>query len=149
MIIVNNKYVKSWKLFLVKRKLQGWKKTRLTWKMDDICEQAVTKVELSSIFLLHIKILTYIPRLVPFDLNPRKFLIGLRYNPNSMCLSILHFFLLDNFLIELKNFNIILKQLQKTNASKGSKYSVGWTIKRSLQLTFSYSISLGCSSFLS
>ena len=93
--------------------------------MDDICEQAVTKVELSSIFLLHIKILTYIPRLVPFDLNPRKFLIGLRYNPNSMCLSILHFFLLDNFLIELKNFNIILKQLQKTSASKGSKYSVG------------------------
>ena len=38
------------------------------------------------------KTLKYISRLVPFDLGPWKFIIGWQYNPNSMCLSILHFF---------------------------------------------------------
>ena len=37
-----------------------------------------------------------------------------------MCLSVLHSFT-SQFLTELKNVNMILKQLQKTNASKESK----------------------------
>ena len=32
------------------RKLRGWERKRLTWKMDSICEQAVAKVEFSGIF---------------------------------------------------------------------------------------------------
>ena len=35
---------KRWKLFRGKRKLQGWKKTKLTWKIDDMCEEAVVEV---------------------------------------------------------------------------------------------------------
>ena len=50
MINVINKYVKSWKLCWGKRRLRGWKKTRLTWKMDGICERAVGEVEFSNIF---------------------------------------------------------------------------------------------------
>ena len=40
--------------------------------MNKICEEAVA--------------------VVPFDLGPWKFVIGWRYNPNSVRLSILHFF---------------------------------------------------------
>ena len=131
------------------RKLGDWKKTRFTWKMDDMSEEAVVEVEFFQ-HLLQIKIFTYIPRLALFDLGPWKFILGWRCNLNSMCLAILHFFHFTT-LIELKNINMILKQLQKSNASKGSKkmnYHVGWTIKRSLQLTFSCYISLGSGSFI-
>ena len=124
MIIVINKYVeswKSWKLFRGERKLRGWKKARLTWKMDDIYEETVAEVEFFQHYLLQIKILTYLPWLVSFDLDPWKFIEGLRYNPNSMCLSILHFFHFIISWIELNNINMILKELHKTNASKGSK----------------------------
>ena len=55
-----------------------------------MCE-AVVEVGFFNHYILQI-ILTYIPRLAPFDLGPGKFIIGWRYNPNSMCLSILHFF---------------------------------------------------------
>ena len=68
-----------------------------------------------------------------------------------MCLSILHLFT-SQLLTELKNINMTLKQLQKSSASEGSKkmnYHVGWTIKRSLQLTFSCYISSSCGSFIS
>ena len=60
MIIVINKYVeiwKSWKLLMDKIKLRGWKKTRLTWKMDDMYEEAI--VEFFQYYLLQIKILTF------------------------------------------------------------------------------------------
>ena len=106
----------------VERK-QGWFE-----KMDDICEEAVPEVEFFQLYLLKIKILKYIPRIVSSDLDPWKFINGLRYNPNAMCLSMLHFFHFTTFWIELKNINMILKQLHKTNASKGSKkmkYYVG------------------------
>ena len=122
----------SWKLFRGKRKLKG-KRKRFNWKMDDMGEEAVVEVEFFQ-DLLQIKIFTYIPQLVPFDLSPWNFIIGWRYNPNSMCLTILHF-LTSQLLTELKNITMTLKQLQKSNASKGSKkmnYHVGWTIKRSL-----------------
>ena len=96
MIIVINKYVeswKSWKLFEGKKKLRGWNMVRLTWKMNNICEEAVT--------------------VAPFDLGPWTFIIGCRwYNPNYMCLSILYlFFHFTPFWIELKNANKIFKQL--------------------------------------
>ena len=97
MIIVINKYVESWKLFQGKRKLRGWKKARLTWKLDDMCEEDVAEVEFFQHYLLQIKILTYIPRLDHFDLGPWKFIIGWRCNPNSMCLSILHLFTSELF----------------------------------------------------
>ena len=106
--------------------------------MDDMPEEAVVQVEFFE-HLLHIKIFTCIPRLVPFDLGPWKFMLGWRYNPNSTCLSILHFFT-SQILTELKNINVILKQLQKSN--------IGWTIRRSLQLTSSCHISSGCGSFI-
>ena len=132
-------------MFHGKRKLGGWKKTRFSWKMNDIGEEAVVEVGFFQ-HLLQIKILTYIPQLVPFDLGPWKFMLGWWYNPNSMCLSILHFFT-SQLLTELKSINIIFKQLQKSSASNGSKkmnYHVGLTIKRSLQPTFSCYISSSC-----
>ena len=58
--------------------------------MDDMGEEAVVEVEFLQ-DLLQIKVFTYIPRLVPFDLGPWIFTLGWRYNPNSMCLSILRF----------------------------------------------------------
>ena len=97
--------------------------------MDDMGEVAVVEVEFFQ-HLLQIKVFTYIPRLVPFDLGLWKFIIGWRYNPKSMCLSILHLFI-SQLLTELKNIDVILKQLQKNNDSKGEKkmkhYHVGWT----------------------
>ena len=50
-------------------------------------EEAVAEVEFFQ-HLLQIKMFTYIPRFVPFDLGPGKFIIVLWYNLNSMCLSI-------------------------------------------------------------
>ena len=47
--------------------------------MDDMPEEAVVQVEFFE-HLLHIKIFTCIPRLVPFDLGPWKFMLGWRYN---------------------------------------------------------------------
>ena len=112
-------------------------------------KQAVVEVEFFQ-HLLQIKILTYSPA-CPLGLCSWKFITGWRYSPNSMRLSILHSFF-SQLLTELKNVNMILKQLQKkNNASKESKkmnYHVGWTIKRSLQLTFSCYISSGCGSFI-
>ena len=58
--------------------------------MDGMGEKAVVEVEFFQ-HLLQTKISTYIPRLVPFDLGPWKSIIGWRYDPNSMALSILHF----------------------------------------------------------
>ena len=75
-----------------KKKLRGWKKTRLTWKMNDICEGAVPKVEFFQHYLPQIKVLTCIPRLAFFDLDLWNFIIGWRYNFNSICLSVLQFF---------------------------------------------------------
>ena len=89
--------------------------------MDDTYEETVAEVEFFQHYLLQIKILTYLPWLVSFDLDPWKFIEGLRYNPNSMCLSILHFFHFITSWIELNNINMILKELQKTNDSKGQK----------------------------
>ena len=40
---------------------------------------------ISQHFLFHIKILTYIHRLLSVDLDTWKFIIGLWYNPKSMC----------------------------------------------------------------
>lgn len=77
------------------------------------------KLNLSSIIYYESKILTYIPRLVSFNLDSWKLIIGLWYNPNSKCLSILHFFHLTTFWIELRNIHLILKQLHKINGSKG------------------------------
>ena len=55
---------------------------------------------------------------VPFDLGPWKFIMGWRYNPNSMCLSVLHFFFhFTTFRIELKNTDMVPKQY--TIALKG------------------------------
>ena len=65
--------------------------------MDDMCEEAVAEVEFFEHYSLQIKILTYIPRLVPFDLDPWKFIIGWRCNPNSMGLSILRLFTSELF----------------------------------------------------
>ena len=68
-------------------------------------------------------------------------------NNNSMCLSILHFFHFTTFWMRLKNINMIVRELHKTNAlsrSKKMKYHVSWTKKRTLQLTFSCYISSGC-----
>ena len=84
--------------------------------MDDMGEEAVVEVEFFQ-HLLQNKIFTYIPRLAPFDSGPWTFIIGWRYNPNSMCLSILHLFI-SQLLTELKNIDMILKQLQKSNDSK-------------------------------
>ena len=53
-------------------------------------EEAVAEVEFFQ-HLRQTKIFTYILRLVPFDLGRRKSIIGWRYSPNSMSLSILHF----------------------------------------------------------
>ena len=53
-------------------------------------EEAVAEVEFFQ-HLSQLKIFKYIPRLFPFDLGLLKLIIGWRYNPNSMCLSILHF----------------------------------------------------------
>ena len=77
MIIVINKYVeswKSWKLFGGERILRGWKMTWLTWKMNNICEEAI------AIF--------------PFDLGSWKFIIGWRLTP---CAYNFTFFSLHNF----------------------------------------------------
>ena len=56
--------------------------------MDDMGEKAVVEVEFFQ-HLLKVKIFTHIPRLVPFDLGPWKFIIGWRYNPSYMYLSVL------------------------------------------------------------
>ena len=80
-------------------------------------EEAVVEVEFFQ-HLLQIKIFTSIPRLVPFDLGPCKFIIGWRYNTNFMCLSVLHLFTSQRLTV-LKIIDMILKQLQKSNASKG------------------------------
>ena len=85
--------------------------------MDDMGKEAVVEVEFFQ-HLLQIRIFTNIPQLVPFDLGPWKFIIDWRYNPNSMCLSILHLFT-SQLLTELKNIDMILKQLQKNDDSKG------------------------------
>ena len=142
--------VESWKLFRGKRKLGGRKKTGLTWKMDDMSEEGVVEVEFFQ-HLLQIKMFTYIPRFVPFDLGPWKLIIIWWYNLNSMCLSIWNLFT-SQLLTQLKSIDMIIKQLQRSNASTGSKkrnYHVGWTIKGSLQLTLSCYISSGCGSFIS
>ena len=60
--------------------------------MDGICEEAVAEVEFFEHYLPQIKILTYIPRLVFFDLDSWKFITDWRYNFNSILLSILQFF---------------------------------------------------------
>ena len=57
--------------------------------MGDKWEEVVAEVEFSSIFYY---ILKFWHTFWHFDLDPWKFIIGLRYNPNSTCLSILHFF---------------------------------------------------------
>ena len=82
-------------------------------------EEAVVEVEFFQ-HLPQIKIFTYIPRLVPFDLGPLKFIIGWRYSPDSMCLSILHF-LTSQFLTELKNINMFLSNYKKAMLQKGQK----------------------------
>ena len=87
--------------------------------MDDMGEEAVVEVEFFQ-HLLQIKIFIYIPRLVPFDLDPWKFIIGWWHNPNSMCLSILHF-LTSQLLTELKNINMFLSNYKKAMLQKGQK----------------------------
>ena len=141
-------------MFLGKGKLGGWKKTRFTWKMDEMGKEAVVEVEFFQ-HLIQIKIFTYIPWLGSFDLSAWKFIIGWWYSPDSLCLSILRFFT-SQLLAELKNTNMILKQLQKNNGSKGQKrWSTNWPCwlvlitKRSLQHTFSCYISSGGGSFIS
>ena len=129
---------KSWNLFRGERKLGGWKKTSCRWNW--IFPTFTTNWN----FDLH-------SPACPLGLCPWKFQTGWRYNPNSMCLSVLHSFT-SQLLTELKNVNMILKQLQETNASKGSNkmnYHVGWTVKWSLQLTFSCYIGSDCGSFIS
>ena len=79
--------------------------------------EAVVKVEFFQ-YLLQIKIFKYISQLVPFDFGSWKLIIGWQYKPNSMCLSILHF-LTSQLLTELKNINMILKQMKKTMLQKG------------------------------
>ena len=95
------------------------------------------------------------PGLSPLIWVLENFIIGWRYTPDSLCLSISHFFT-SQLLAELKNTNMILKQLQKSNASKGQKrWSTNWPCwlvlitKRSLQHTFSCYISSGGGSFIS
>ena len=56
---------KSWKLLLDKRKLRGWKKTRLTCKLDDICEEAMAEVEFSGIIYYKLKLWLTFPDLSP------------------------------------------------------------------------------------
>ena len=46
--------------------------------MNYICEEAVAEIEFFQHYILQIKILTYISRLVPFDLDPWKFVVGNR-----------------------------------------------------------------------
>ena len=55
--------------------------------MDDMCEEAVAEVGFFQQYLLQIKILTYIH----FSPLIWVLVIGWRYNPNTMWLSILHF----------------------------------------------------------
>ena len=74
MIIVINKYEKGWKLCRDKRKLRDWKKTRLTKKMDETRERSCYWIWIFKYFLQHFKILAYIPRHVPFDLDTWKFI---------------------------------------------------------------------------
>ena len=108
------------------------------------------KLNFSNIYY-KLKFLRTFPSLSPLIWGPWIFIIDWRYNPNSTCLSILHLFP-SQLLAELKNIDMTRKQLQKSNPSKMSKkmnYHVGWTIKRSLQLTFSCYISSGCGSFIS
>ena len=96
------------------------------------------KLNFSNIYH-KLKFLHTFPGLSLFNLGSWKFMISWRYNPNFMCLSILRLFT-SQLLTEIKNIDMILKQLQKSNGSNGSKnmnYHVGWTIKRSLQLKFS------------
>ena len=42
--------------------------------MNYICEAADAEIEFFQHYLLQMKILTYIPRLVPFDFVPSKFI---------------------------------------------------------------------------
>ena len=95
---------KSWKLFPGKRKSGGWKKTSCRWNWIFPTFTTNWNFDLHSLACL-------------LGLCPWKFITGWRYNPNSMCLSILHSFT-SQILTELKNVNIVLNQLQKTNASK-------------------------------
>ena len=74
MIIVINKYEKGWKLCRGKRKLRDWKKTRLIRKMDETRERSCYWIWIFKYFLQHFKILAYIPRHVPFDLDTWKFI---------------------------------------------------------------------------
>ena len=64
--------------------------------MDDTGEKAVVEVEFFR-HLPQIKIFTYISRVVPFDLGPWKFIIGWRYNPDSMYLSPFYIFNFTTF----------------------------------------------------
>ena len=128
----------------VERK-QGSPEKSMTW-----VKKLPLKLNFSNIYH-KLKFLHTFPGLSLFNLGSWKFMISWRYNPNFMYLSILRLFT-SQLLTELKNIDMILKQLQKSNASKGSKkmnYHVGWTIKRSLQLKFSCYISSGCGSFIS
>ena len=52
-----------WKLLRGKRKLQGWKKTKLTRKMDDMCEEAVVEVEFFHHYILQVKLWNTFPGL--------------------------------------------------------------------------------------
>ena len=53
-------------------------------------------------FLLDIKMFTCIHRLFPFDLDPWKFIIVFRYNPNPMLLISFTFFSFHSFLNRVK-----------------------------------------------
>ena len=53
-------------------------------------EEAVVEVEFFQ-HLLQIKISTYISRLMPFDLGPRKFIIDCRYNQLHVVINFTYF----------------------------------------------------------
>ena len=58
--------------------------------MDDMGEEAVVEVEFFQ-HLLQIKISTYILRLIPFDLRPRKFILDCRYNQLHVVINFTYF----------------------------------------------------------
>ena len=58
--------------------------------MNDMDEEAVVEVEFFQ-HLLQIKIFTYIPRLIPFDLGPRKFILCWRYNQLHVVINFTYF----------------------------------------------------------
>ena len=78
----------SWKLFRGKRKLEGKQGSPEKWMT--LVKKLSLKLNFSNIYY-KLKFSHTFPRLVPFDLGPWKSIIGWRYNPNSMSLSILQF----------------------------------------------------------